>query len=573
MQTVDRLSFKIVYVIVAAVGVYVFAHWNALTNQYVIADDVRQQIYWMQQWQDPDLFRGDLLTEYAKNYVPLGVKSIYFATARLMNPVQFTKVVTGVLYVITALLFFGIGRRFGDDLTALFIVCGYFFSAPILDKMAGGISQSFSIPLLAAYVLSLGRGKPVEAGFVILCASLFNPYICLLCLVTHLLYLSHVYGPTILGLLVPGLRLGRGADSGEAQKSSSDQAGPTPPLPAAPPTDLGALLYRLIAQNAPVATAVGLMAVQYVFFKSTDFGALVTWRDMAGKVEYTLTGRYEIVPVKSFFYELIRPFHFVSPEAAPFIFGALCIGAILSACVWRKVGLDHRGFRPFVYLWIASVVLYLASYIFLMKLFLPRRYVECPAHVFYAVLIGIILSLFFTLAKLRKAAFPLLTTVIIAAAALRVYHVGIYDYSSQAQLFRFLESTPASSLIAGHPDLMDNAPTFARRKAFVTYELSHTWYMGYWDIIKKRTYDFFRAYYARDPADVRAFCQANGIDYLLVQDDDFRLDKINKPGFYFEPFQSYVRQLAGAGGSFALLDAKEFPPIYRQNGVSVIKMR
>ncbi|HZE20762.1 MAG TPA: hypothetical protein VE082_01800, partial [Desulfobaccales bacterium] len=58
--------------------IFVWAHFQGLTNPFIINDDVRQQIYWMQQWQDPSLFRGDFLTAYARHYVPWGVKAFYW---------------------------------------------------------------------------------------------------------------------------------------------------------------------------------------------------------------------------------------------------------------------------------------------------------------------------------------------------------------------------------------------------------------------------------------------------------------------------------------------------------------
>jgi hypothetical protein len=61
--------------------IFVVAHFQALTNPLIINDDVRQQLYWMQQWQDPALFRGDFLTGYARHYVPWGVKGLYWAAS------------------------------------------------------------------------------------------------------------------------------------------------------------------------------------------------------------------------------------------------------------------------------------------------------------------------------------------------------------------------------------------------------------------------------------------------------------------------------------------------------------
>jgi len=134
-----------------------------------------------------------------------------------------------------------------------------------------------------------------------------------------------------------------------------------------------------------------------------------------------------------------------------------------------------------------------------------------------------------------------------------------------------LQSTPRSSLMAGNPYLMDDVVTFAGRKAFVTYKLSHTWYKDYWATIKKRTFDFFRAYYAANPDEIREFCRANHIDYLLVRDEDFRPHTLQHRKIYFEPFQTYVRELTHARSDFAILDYKEFPPVFIMDGVRVIK--
>ena len=62
-----------------------------------------------------------------------------------------------------------------------------------------------------------------------------------------------------------------------------------------------------------------------------------------------------------------------------------------------------------------------------------------------------------------------------------------------------LAATPKDAIIAGHPNLMDNVPTFARRRALVTYKLAHPWSKGFWQRIEPRLEDLFAAYYAADP--------------------------------------------------------------------------
>jgi hypothetical protein len=48
MQINEQRNYYLLIVIISALFVYVAGHFQALTNQYVINDDVRQQIYSMQ---------------------------------------------------------------------------------------------------------------------------------------------------------------------------------------------------------------------------------------------------------------------------------------------------------------------------------------------------------------------------------------------------------------------------------------------------------------------------------------------------------------------------------------------
>jgi hypothetical protein len=214
----------------------------------------------------------------------------------------------------------------------------------------------------------------------------------------------------------------------------------------------------------------------------------------------------------------------------------------------------------------------LAAYAVMFKLFLPRRYVELSINVFYCVGLGLCVRAALGNLVSRGMAFPVISTVLIVLAAINIYHVELGDYSRQAPLYKFMQMTPKISLVGGPPDLMDDVLTFGQRKAFVTYKLSHCWYTKYWSLIKKRTFDWFTAYYAEDPEEVRRFCNENGINYLIVRDEDFSPAHARKDRIHFEPFDSYIRNLMSSRSHFALLDGKAFPPIYEMDGIRVIEM-
>ncbi len=557
-------SKYLLYALIGALGVYVFSQWPALTNPYVVMDDVRQQTYWMQKWRDPELFQNDLLSDYAQNYVSWGVQAIYAVATPFIDPLQFGKILSGILYLITAGFLFGLGLRFRDELVPVFVVCVFCFLGDFIVRIAGGIPQSFGYPLLAAYLYFLSGNNLMGAGVALLLASVFIPYVFMLCLVTHGLYLIHNYWRTIAQLFQ------KPKDRSEAVIGASDSVTQRPrKFPYIP---VSAVVSILLAAAGCV-----LMSLKYIFLKTDRFGELVTAADMAGKIEYTDLGRFEIYPVPSLFYEFIRPWIFNLPfrewgPIAGWSFAVVGLIVIAYACTRKNWVTDISGFRVFAYLFAASFLLYFVARAVIFRLFLPSRYLELSLTVFFCIGTAVCLREAFAKLLPKKLIFPLITTLLLVLAAVRLYHVGVYDYSEHAKLYEFLQSTPKMSLMAGHPELMDNVPTFAHRKAFVTYELSHTWYTTFWDQIKKRTFDFFRTYYSDDPEEIRRFCRDNGIDYLLVRDDDFLQKRRESGEVYFQPFGYYVRDLTKSKGHFALLDRKAFPPIYENDGIRVIKM-
>ena len=149
-------------------AVFVLAHFQALANPFIINDDVRQQIYWMQQWQDPALFRGDFLTGYARDYVPWGVKGLYWLASWWVSPLYFSKLLPGFLFVFLAVCLFKIGtrltdRRLGWAMVAVLLADAFLPGqpgrgpGPVLRRPAPG-------PLLAGLAgpatLDHGRGAP-----------------------------------------------------------------------------------------------------------------------------------------------------------------------------------------------------------------------------------------------------------------------------------------------------------------------------------------------------------------------------------------------------------------------------
>ncbi len=542
------LTRRTAFVVAAATVVYMVSQWHALTNGYWIMDDVRQQVYWMQRWLDPGLFQDDLLTRYAQDYVPWGVQFVYYLGSFVANPVQFTKTVALILYVATMVFIYGLAKGFGDDFTAVAIVCVCFFFPGFMTKISGGLSQGFAYPLLAAYLYFSSTQKYTAVSWTLLLQSLFNPYIFTLCLATHGFYLLH-------RKIVPLLRT---TDSEHVHWFAE--------------------FSKLVVSNLPVIAGIALMLLKYLVMQSPEFGDIVTWKDMTGNPEYSELGRTDDLPPPSIFWEFILPWTYFFPfghEFPPLFYGCLAavwIGVVM-VFIRQSKGIDTAGFRMFAYLLPASVVLYAISYFVLLRLFIPNRYVEFSFTIFYAVLLGTALSAFLRRRKIVKFASPVVLIFIALLGGIRNWNVSICDYSRYEPLYHFIETLPKDALIAGHPELMDNIPTFARRKAFVTYELSHPYRKRYWEQIKKRLFDLFDAYYSENPDQVREFAAHYGIDYLIVREEDFPIHTVIHKSLYFEPFGQYIRSLLESRRHFVLMSDANFDVVFKWQGLRVVKVQ
>jgi len=542
MQPNEKRIPHTLIVAAAAMAVYMIAHWQAFRSPFVINDDVRQQIFWMQQWLEPNIYPNDYLAGYARDYVSWGVIAIYRVASLFMDPLQFTKVLTGILFVLSALLIYCLCLELRDDLAALMGVCIYFLFGLFLGEMSGGLPRAFAFPLLIGYLCLLARKHLLLAAITVLVQSIFIPYIFLLCLTTHLFYLAHLIGRSLV------------------RHEADDSKTPT---------------VRIAIQFIPLTIGACLMMLKYVVFKSPRFGSLVGMQEIAGKIEYTAVGRYEVL--RPFHKELIEhwtfilPFHEWGPIAGWCSFAAV-VGLAVFAISRPRKNIYPGAFRVFVYLMAASFILYVLSCSIPLKLFIPARYLEYSLTVFYCICLAACLKIVIDHLNLKRIVFPWLFLFLTLLGALRLHNVELFDYSAYSPLYRFFDSTPVDAVVAGHPEVMDNVMTFSRRKAFVTYKLSHAWIQPYWSVIKQRTYDLFDAYYSNSAEQIRNFCKRNGIGYIVVREEDFSEQRLREGKVYFQPFGSYIAEITRSGDGFAILDTDLFPPVFRMEGVRVVRI-
>ena len=504
-------------------AIFFYAHLPAFTNPYIINDDVRQQIFWMQRWLDPGLFKGDLLSDYARHYVPWGVQGLYWLASWVVGPLYFSKLLPGVLFVFLAACLYQIGGKLGDRTVAWMTVGLYWLTPFFLDNLAGGLARGFAAPLLALFLLCWLNRQPWGMAAALLLMALFIPYIFLVAAVAAAL--AWLTGRT--GRVSP------------------------PPFPARP------------AHLLLLAAGAGLVALMNLGFDRAGYGPLVSAAEMAHRAEFTSRGRFAILPVPSLWWELISPWQDLAPfrDAGPvagvtfcLVVGALALTGALRVN-WRAL---RDRLQPVGWLGLSSVLLYVLARFWLFKMFIPDRYVIYTFNLFYCLFLALCLQAALKINQWPRTLAVLALILAATLGGLRLQGVGLKDYAAYQALYAALAQTPKDALIAGHPNLMDTVPTFARRRAFATYELAQPWSRGYWQKLRPRLDDLFRAYYAADPQEVLAFCRKYRISFLVVDDRHFRPDFL-AGGVFFFPMEQRVPQNFGRS-RFERIEAPFFAP-------------
>jgi hypothetical protein len=540
----------VILVMALSTSVFLVGNYDIFSNHYLINDDVRQQLFWMERWQDPELFQNDFLANYSEAYVPVGVRTIYRFASLWFDPLLFSKILTAILFVVTAALWFVWGRLFGDNLTAFIVVLVYFLFTGFQAQMAGGLSRGFVFPLLIAYLYFISRGDIFKGGVVVLVQSFFNPYVFLLCLLTQVLFVSLEIAPRVF---------------------------PKTFATTEPISDLGKFIRRLLVLNIPVIIGVVFTVFNILWYQS-NLGHLISCSEMVGKSEYTEFGRYQLYPTPSFFYELIRPWEFNLSfpywgPVAGWIMALATIGIFVYAGLNYQPVVNWKGLRGLFLIIPVSLFLYVVARLFLVKLFVPRRYLFYTLNIIYCIGFAVAIRIILEKIELSRTKMCLILLALLVFASFKGRHIELFDYSHGQSLYKFLQTTPKNTLIAGWPELMDNVMTFGNRRAFVTYDLSHTWVEPYWSEVKKRTFDLFKAYYSSSPEEIKAFCKSRGIEYLIVREMDFSPQRLSEPNLYFEPFNGFIWYLMNSTQDFAILDKSVFPPVFDSNGVRVIHIQ
>ncbi|NET09748.1 MAG: hypothetical protein F6K16_34615, partial [Symploca sp. SIO2B6] len=155
---------------------------QAFSGDYVVQDDARQHVFWMQRFLDSTAFPDDLIADYFQSVAPAGYRFVYHVAAWLgISPLFFHKILPVGLNLLTAGLWFRASMGLFPLPSAAFcssIVLAQGLS--LTDAIVSGTPKAFIYPLLLLFIDGAIRQQRFVAWGAIALQGLFYPQLVLI---------------------------------------------------------------------------------------------------------------------------------------------------------------------------------------------------------------------------------------------------------------------------------------------------------------------------------------------------------------------------------------------------------
>ncbi|MDB9525022.1 hypothetical protein PN498_03400 [Oscillatoria sp. CS-180] len=542
-QTKRAYLFWLVATLAFAAYYGVLAVHQAFESPYVIQDDARQHIFWMQRYVDASLFPDDLIADYFQGVAPLGYRLLYkTATLVGLQPAFLGKILPPILAFITIFYCYQVSLTlFAIPFAAFISSVSFNQSLWHSSELASATPRAFLYPLFLAflYYLLLNRNRVCLA--VIALEALFYPHVALISL----------------GILT--VRLVRWRDRKLSfSKKSADY------------WSLGASL---------------LLAGGIILFtrSSFDFGEVVTRSEALRMPEFQADGRSAFFTPGLQFWLYGRSGILHDRCFTP---ATLVAGALLPVLLWLPANQSYKRVVSskvglLLQVLLVSFGLYALSHLLLFELHLPNRYTSHTLRVVIALASGmgwlILLDNFlrvgraissFLSTKISSVRFAKFTSFAAQGASICVLALFLggvalyptlffeqfpkvsYDNLSPGKpIYDYLLGQPKDAKIASLSNEASNIPTFAARTVLVSPEHALPYHKGYYSQIQQRISDLISAQYTTEPEVLLQTVERYGIDYWLVDKNAFQTAYVaeNKWLMQFQPAAAEAVQTLEAG--------------------------
>jgi len=475
---------------------------HAFSQDYLIQDDVRIHVVWLQRFLDPDLFPNDFLADYFTYFLPWGFKGIYLLGAKFgIEPLLFAKLLPSILGLITAIYVFYfsleiIPKPFTAFLSSLMITQLIWTN----DDLISATPRAFVYPLFAAFLYYLASDKLFTCLLVMFVMGLFYPQVLLV------------------EISILGLRI----------------------------IDFKNKFYLTQKFAAYQWFGLGLMVVAIALFpftqRSPEWTTSVTASQMAQIPEFNAQGRTFFYGVGWLRFFLAGDSGLCLPNFPPIIWLGFALPWLLVRYSQSRSSATVAAITPKLKILgqviIASLIMYGLAHIMLLKIHLPSRYTYHTLRFVLAIAFAITFTLLTEivlnwLAKTTQfklsnkiaiiAVTALLTVALIFPMIPLVTNGWLQNWRSgrENQIYQYLAEQPKDIMVASLSEEANLIPAFAGRSVLIGSEFAFSYHPSYHQEIIQRVTNLLNAQYASDPKILIGFIQKYQINYLLLDRNAF----------------------------------------------------
>jgi len=469
---------------------------KAFANEYVVQDDARQYVFWLQRLVDQTLLPNDLIANYYQSVSPPGYVAIYWLMAKFgIYPLLLSKLLPIILGLVTTFYTFSLCMQmFPLPVTAFISTWLLNVSLWMKDDLISATPRAFLYFLFTAFLYYLLRRYYLACLITIALQSLIYPLVVALSLLILLIRLWH-------------WERGR----------------------------IYLIQDRKYLVFCGLALAVACLSILPSVISSAKFGPTITGSVARNLLEFAPGGR------ASFFHKNLWVFWVIGKDCG-MIAGlkaqAIYVGFFLPILMYYfsrfplTKQFDKSG-KILLQISIASIIMFFVAHALLFKLYCPSRYTEHTLRIVLAIAGGLALTAILdtVLRLLIRENKPkswkiwligaIAFAILIHPNLLQKFPMTAYKIGRVPELYQFIQAQPTNILIASLSGEANNIPTFTKRSILVSSEYSLPYHTKYYAQIRQRAIDLINAQYSPNLAEVKSFIQKYGIDYWLIEDWSF----------------------------------------------------
>jgi hypothetical protein len=505
---------------------------QAFQSDYVVQDDAREYVFWMQQFIDPELFPNDLMADYFRSITPPGYAAVYQLMAHLgIEPLTFSKILPLILGLVMTVYGFKVSLQLFPVPAAGFVAMQLLNQGLWLrEDLAAAAPRSLATPLMLAFLHYLLRGSWKAIALIIILQALIYPLLLFISLGVLFVRLAHWKG------WIPNFT-------------------------------------RQNLTTLAILIGLGILAMIPYIISAAEFAPTVNATQARAMPELWTGGRHPFYNSNPWVFWLVGSNSGVVPRFVP----PLVWTGFLLPLLLRKserfplAKLVNPDIKVLPQMAVVALGWYFAAHAVILKLFFPTRYTGHSWRIAIALAAGITLILLLDMTlraceQMGSRAFKkfavlslasgLSIAVVFYPAFFRHFPRAGYIVSREAALYEFFQQQPKDILIASLADESSNIPTFAKRSLLVAKEYALPFHLGYYTPIRQRTIDLIKAQYSEDLEQVQQFIKQYDIDFWVLHRNAF------KPEYLTTDLKSWLKSFQPAfNGALNTLEQGKKPAL------------